>query len=72
MLALPADEERMPANQILDEHLFNIVALFPWLSYIANYLVAKRFPPSLSCKEMRKIKLEKMPVSPRLEEIDLG
>ena len=50
-LALPAGEEGMVDDQLLDKHLFSILVLSPWFADIANYLVVAQFPPNLSSKE---------------------
>ena len=52
---MPAGEERMVDDQMLDGHLFAISVLSPWFADIANYLVSTQFPPHLSSKEKRKI-----------------
>eukprot|EP00253_Pinus_taeda_P025640 PITA_25640 len=54
-LDLPAGEEGMVDDQMLDEHMFSISILSPWFADIANYLVSAQFPPYLSSKEKRKI-----------------
>eukprot|EP00253_Pinus_taeda_P017300 PITA_17300 len=54
-LDLPAGEEGMVDDQMLDEHLFAILVLSPWFTDIANYLVSTQFPPHLSSKEKRNI-----------------
>jgi len=54
-LDLPASEEGMVDDQILDENLFSISVLSPWFVDIENYLVSAQFPPHLSSKEKRKI-----------------
>ncbi len=54
-LDLPAGEDGMVDDQMLDEHLFAISVLSPWFADIENYLVSANFPPHLSSKEKRKI-----------------
>ena len=54
-LNLPASEEGMVDDQLLNEHLFTISVLSPWFSDIENYLVSAQFPPNLSSKEKSKI-----------------
>ena len=41
---LPAGEEGMADDQLLDENLFAISVLSPWFVDIANYLVSTQFP----------------------------
>eukprot|EP00253_Pinus_taeda_P030041 PITA_30041 len=60
-LEMPADEEGMADDQMLDEHLFSISVLSPWFADIANYLVSAQFPPHLSSKEKRKIVIKNTP-----------
>eukprot|EP00253_Pinus_taeda_P005004 PITA_05004 len=55
IIDLPASEEGMVDDQILDEHLFSISVLSPWFADIANYLVSAQFPPHLSSKEKSKV-----------------
>lgn len=47
-LAFPTGQEGMVDDRLLDEHLFAISLLSPWLVNIGNYLVVVRFPPNLS------------------------
>ena len=54
-LALPAGEEGMVDDQLLDEHLFAISVVSPWFVDISNYLVAGKLPPNISFMEKRKI-----------------
>eukprot|EP00253_Pinus_taeda_P009607 PITA_09607 len=54
-LDLPAGEEGIVDDQMLDEHMFSISVLSPWFADIANYLVSAQFPPHLSLKEKSKI-----------------
>ena len=61
ILTLPASDEEMVDDQLLDEHLFSISVLSPWFSNIANYMVVVRFPPNLSSKEKRKIVRKSFP-----------
>jgi len=51
----PASEEGMVDDQMLDEHLFAILVLYPWFTDIENYLVLAQFPPHLSSEEKSKI-----------------
>eukprot|EP00253_Pinus_taeda_P036034 PITA_36034 len=60
-LDLPAGEEGMVDDQMLNEHLFSISVLSPWFANIANYLVLAQFPPHLSSKEKSKIMRKSAP-----------
>jgi len=60
-LTLPARDEGMVDDQLPNEHLFAILVLSPWFSYIANYLVAGRFPPNMSCREKIRIARKSAP-----------
>eukprot|EP00253_Pinus_taeda_P027096 PITA_27096 len=57
-LTLPASEEGMVDDQLLDEHLFAISVLSPWFADIENYFVSAQFPPNLSSKEKSKIAIK--------------
>lgn len=54
-LDLPAGDEGMVDDQLLDGHLFAILVLSPWFSHISNYLVAAIFPPNLSSRKKTRI-----------------
>lgn len=67
-LSIPADEEGMVDDWLLDEHIFAISTLSMWFDDRANYLCSDKFPPNLSSREKIKI-IKKTPLSPRLVEI---
>jgi len=52
---VPAGEEGMVDDQLLDENFFAISVLSPWFANIANYLVSSQFPPNFPSKEKSKI-----------------
>jgi len=58
ILSIPTllvENEVMIDDQLLDEHLFSISVISSWFADIANYSVARRFPPNLSSKEKTNI-----------------
>ena len=58
---LPAGEEGMVDDIMLDEHLFSISVISPWFANIENYFVSKQFPPHLSSKEKSNIMRKSAP-----------
>jgi len=52
---MPAGEEGMVDDQLLDEHFFAISVFSPWFSDIENYLVSSQFPPNFPSKEKSMI-----------------